>query len=246
MTSRCCISKGELNRKYSERLLSVRSLSSVEDVATLLESFEGALEETRSCFIVDVVEDEERHYIFVTDMSASLDEAFDLYAYINNKYKGSAVVNCVNAKYLFPRGKSRGIFPGFDYLDMLRKEEEEYDDEDTPTGFIDGGIDGVDKPKDEDFKYLVFPKTGDRLKIDYMGVVIGRSSKTASYVIRGNDLVSRPHCKVYKENGKYYVHDCTSRNGTFVDGVQVMPDKDVEIKSGSTLLVANERFVFDK
>ena len=120
------------------------------------------------------------------------------------------------------------------------------DDEDTPTGFIDGGIDGVDKPEDEDFKYLVFPKTGDRLKIDYMGVVIGRSSKTASYVIRGNDLVSRPHCKVYKENGKYYVHDCTSKNGTFVDGVQVMPDKDVEIKSGSTLLVANERFVFDK
>ena len=108
------------------------------------------------------------------------------------------------------------------------------------------GIDGVDKPEDEDFKYLLFPKTGDRLKIDYMGVVIGRSSKTASYVIRGNDLVSRPHCKVYKENGKYYVHDCTSKNGTFVDGVQVMPDKDVEIKSGSILLVANERFVFDK
>lgn len=233
--SRCCISRVELNSKYRERLLSVRSLSSVEDVATLLESFEGALEETKSCYIVDVIEDIEKHYIFVTDTNANLKETFDLYEFINTKYKSNVKVNCVNARYLFPKGKSRGIFPGFDYLEMSSDTEEE-----TPTGYIDP----EDMP-DVDFKYLVYPKTGEKLMIDFNGVIIGRSSKTASFVVHNNG-VSRPHCKVYRDGDSYYVHDMNSKNGTFVDGVQVFSDNDVVLHSGSTLLVANERFVFDR
>ena len=43
-------------------------------------------------------------------------------------------------------------------------------------------------------------------------------------------------------NGKYYIMDLGSRNGTYVNGVRIGTNSSLEISNGSRLLLADEEF----
>lgn len=75
-------------------------------------------------------------------------------------------------------------------------------------------------------------------------VRIGKSSKFADYVITDNTAVSRRHAELISKNGKCYVRDKNSTNGTFIDGYQLPPESETEIKSGQILTIANVEFRF--
>lgn len=65
------------------------------------------------------------------------------------------------------------------------------------------------------------------------GIVIGRRAGEANLVLDYEKSISGRHCKVYERNGRYYVEDLQSANGTLVNGVRVQ--NETEMISGSIL-----------
>ena len=47
--------------------------------------------------------------------------------------------------------------------------------------------------------------------------------------------VSRRHCKIYEDDGQYYVEDLGSANGTFLDGERLTPYLPHMLRHGNTL-----------
>jgi sigma-B regulation protein RsbU (phosphoserine phosphatase) len=64
---------------------------------------------------------------------------------------------------------------------------------------------------------------------------IGRSSDND--IKMKDEYVSRRHLKVFKREGKYFLQDLSSSNGTFVNGLQVAPGAEVEVKEGAPITV---------
>ncbi|MBD3674825.1 MAG: sigma 54-interacting transcriptional regulator [Planctomycetaceae bacterium] len=55
---------------------------------------------------------------------------------------------------------------------------------------------------------------------------IGRS--TTNRIVLADDLCSRTHCEVFSSEGHWMIRDLDSRNGTFLDGVQINGDHQIE------------------
>ena len=51
--------------------------------------------------------------------------------------------------------------------------------------------------------------------------------------------ISRFHCEVHRHDGKLYIFDCNSANGTYLDGHRVPPGRPVRLKSGARLKLAD-------
>lgn len=230
------ISIEEFNNAPSGRFLSVRNLSSVEDVATLLETFELVLKDTNSDHIVDVVENEKRFYFFVTT-SSKKDNSFDFYEFVNSKYGGKTEINPVNAKLAFPLSKSRGIYDtDFDEVEENTGSMEE----DEATGFMDE--EELERITSKEKFHLLYLKLNTKIPITPEGVIIGRSSKQAQYIISGNGNVSRKHARVFLSGGKPYIENYQPPNGTFVNGLR-LPNGAVEpIDIGTEIILAGEEF----
>lgn len=227
----CHITVAEYNKGIHETFNPVSKLDTVEDVATLVETFEKARMEISVEDIVDVVVNGEGFYLFVTGREEG-EEEFDFYKYINSKYENNTEVNCVNVRFLFPVNLSRGIFSGVLTSDLSEEE--------TPTGFLDEDeIEGiVHQPP----KFLYYVKLGVKIPLSEEGIVIGRSSQKSQYIIKGNGNVSRKHAKVYRKGNSYFVHNYEPPNGTYIDGLKIKNFDDVRLEVGSTLLLADEEF----
>ncbi len=69
---------------------------------------------------------------------------------------------------------------------------------------------------------------------------IGRDAKCN---LRPNsDLISKVHCQITKQDQIVFVNDPGSTNGTFVNGVRINPNRNVEIKDRDTLKVGPLEF----
>ncbi|MEW6366069.1 MAG: family 16 glycoside hydrolase [Acidobacteriota bacterium] len=51
-------------------------------------------------------------------------------------------------------------------------------------------------------------------------------------------MISRFHCEIHRRGEKLYLFDCSSANGTFLDGKPVLPGKPYRIKKGSRIDLA--------
>ena len=200
-------------------------LSSREDVATLLDTFEHAVSSVHFSNIDGVVCDNEGFYYFVV---SSVSGSFDLFQFINDKYSSDVSVNSLNANLLFPKKLSRGVA-------VL----EESDDDDTATSYMcdkDVVLEPVKK------YYLVCKSKNITIEVPEEGLILGRSVKKADFIVTGNTNVGRAHCKVYLEKGSLKVKDLESLNGTFINGRKVPKLESCFLKSGDILSLADEMF----
>lgn len=211
-----------------------------EDVATLLEVFERLLGlGISSSRVVSVVADDSGKYVFIVNNDESGN--FDLYDFINQNYSGDTVVNCVNAKMLFPKSLSRGVFNGSMYEEKEGNTQNLSDsEEDTPTGYIDE--DELDAIVNGGSKKLLHVRLGLEIPIPSDGIIIGRSSKQSQYIVHGNINVSRKHARVFFREGNYYIHNYEPPNGTYVNGLKVGNNDDMLIPDDGTLMLADEEF----
>ena len=73
--------------------------------------------------------------------------------------------------------------------------------------------------------------------------IIGKKEELVDGVIKFNNAISRRHCKIIYNNGKYSVIDMKSSNGTYVNGVRIETNQKRVIKIGDELTLANSNFI---
>lgn len=198
-------------------LRGVRDSLTDEDVATLLETYENVIMSYSGEYIKDILTDGSHFYYVIGNTISD----FDLFGYINSRRRGNSIINCVNARLLFGRSLSKGI-GSLDIPDV---------EDDPPTSYMES-------------VGLTIPTTlihnGNNIAIPKGGLIIGRSAKKADYLISDDTDVSRVHCRVYFKNGKCYVEDLGSLNGTYIDGLKVKAESELTV--GSVLKVAEQEF----
>jgi hypothetical protein len=84
---------------------------------------------------------------------------------------------------------------------------------------------------------------GKRYNVDqdviHIGAVAQDGGNKNEIVVQDVErTVSRFHCEVHRHNGKLYVLDCESANGTYLDGRRVRPGKPARLKKGARLQLA--------
>ncbi len=73
---------------------------------------------------------------------------------------------------------------------------------------------------------------------------IGRVAEFCDYAIADNRFVSKKHITILLRNGQTYIRDNGSANGTFVNGIRVPANMEVELPSGTHFQIGNEDFIF--
>ncbi len=87
---------------------------------------------------------------------------------------------------------------------------------------------------------------GERVAITASGFTVGKQNTSGiinDYMIN-NASVSRNHAMFEIKDGRYFVVDMTSSNGTFVNGNRISSNIEVEIKNGDRIVFANAEYKF--
>ena len=112
------------------------------------------------------------------------------------------------------------------------------DDEDEATSLL------IDNNLPQKFAYLIKKNSFDRIDVNKPVFRIGKEKSYADYSVMNNNAVSRLHADIINKNGVYFIKDNNSTNGTFVNGVRIQSNIEVEIFDGNTITLANEEFDF--
>lgn len=91
---------------------------------------------------------------------------------------------------------------------------------------------------------LIRKRTGETVAINAEQFVIGRERKGVNYCISDNSSISRNHVRLTVRGGTTYLTDLNAANGTFVNGVKVMPRQEVALKNGDKITLADEDLEF--
>lgn len=67
------------------------------------------------------------------------------------------------------------------------------------------------------------------------GIIIGRKAGQADIVIDYEKSVSARHCRIFEKNGRFYVEDLQSSNGSLLNGIRLK--EEMEICSGNLLVL---------
>ena len=77
------------------------------------------------------------------------------------------------------------------------------------------------------------------------GCIIGKAAKPP-YCISDDMAVSRIHCSFHCKDGKWYIRDEGSKNGTYVGQKRMVAQQYFLIKPGDLIIIGHERFVFQQ
>ena len=99
---------------------------------------------------------------------------------------------------------------------------------------------------DNKIKYpkLLRSKTGDSFVVDKPVFRIGKEYDLCELCIDDNTFISRNHADIVTKGDRHFIIDKGSTNKTFVDGIEIPVETEVEIYNGSVIRLANEEFVF--
>lgn len=75
-------------------------------------------------------------------------------------------------------------------------------------------------------------------------IAMGRSAIKCDVLIEGNGSISKHHADIIMLNGKYYLSDAGSTNGTFLNGAQLEPDKQVQLENPAVFKLYDELMIF--
>jgi hypothetical protein len=94
------------------------------------------------------------------------------------------------------------------------------------------------------YPYLIRKKTGEKIILDKPVYRIGKEKSYVDYFVVDNGAVSRSHADFISSNGKFFVQDKNSTNKTYINGIAIPINKEVEIFDGQIISLANEEFMF--
>lgn len=86
----------------------------------------------------------------------------------------------------------------------------------------------------------------ERIPIVRAEFTVGRERTKVDYCIGGNGNISRIHARFVVRDGVTYIVDNNAANGTFVNGVKLRSGQETRLNSGDKILLADEKFEFNK
>lgn len=134
------------------------------------------------------------------------------------------------------RSGSADFIPPSDEDDDDDKTEFYQEDDDEKTVLLILRPDGKAK--------LVRLETQETFPITENVTRIGRKKTTAEICLKGNPTLGREHCRILYREGKYYLEDNHSTNGTWLNGIALEPETPVELHDQSEIRLSNEAFIF--
>lgn len=102
------------------------------------------------------------------------------------------------------------------------------------------------QPVNYHFASLTRQVTGEKIELRKPSFVLGKNPEKSDYAVAGNTNISRIHAVITTRNGRYYVMDQNSTNGTFINGRIIKAGQETEILPGDCLMLANEEFIFNE
>jgi len=86
----------------------------------------------------------------------------------------------------------------------------------------------------------------DTVYINKPEFVIGRNQEIVDYYEGGNNNVGRTHAKIVTQNGRYYVVDLSSKNGSYINGNRLISGDPTPLSFGDRITLANADYIFSK
>lgn len=102
------------------------------------------------------------------------------------------------------------------------------------------------QPVNYHFASLTRQVTGEKIELGKPSFVLGKNPEKSDYAVADNTNISRVHAVITTRNGRYYVMDQNSTNGTFINGRIIKAWQETEILPGDCLMLANEEFIFNE
>ena len=102
------------------------------------------------------------------------------------------------------------------------------------------------QPVNYHFASLTRQVTGEKIELGKPSFVLGKNPEKSDYAVADNTNISRAHAVITMRNGRYYVMDQNSTNGTFINGRIIKAGQETEILPGDCLMLANEEFIFNE
>lgn len=102
------------------------------------------------------------------------------------------------------------------------------------------------QPVNYHFASLTRQVTGEKIELGKPSFVLGKNPEKSDYAVADNTNISRVHAVITTRNGRYYVMDQNSTNGTFINGRIIKAGQEAEILPGDCLMLANEEFIFNE
>ena len=78
--------------------------------------------------------------------------------------------------------------------------------------------------------------------LDRQSVTVGKKADIVDVAIPFNRMISRKHCTIVNNNGRLYIADEGSSNGTYINGMRLIPHQYAEFKQGDIIKLANSEF----
>ena len=102
------------------------------------------------------------------------------------------------------------------------------------------------QPVNYHFASLTRQVTGEKIELGKPSFVLGKNPEKSDYAVADNTNIGRVHAVITMRNGRYYVMDQNSTNGTFINGRIIKAGQETEILPGDCLMLANEEFIFNE
>lgn len=84
---------------------------------------------------------------------------------------------------------------------------------------------------------------GSEIIINKSNFIIGKDAAQCSYAISTSNNVSRKHCVISEEFGRWYIEDLESTNGTFLNNVRIRSGQRMPLKSGDKIVIADRHYI---
>ena len=114
---------------------------------------------------------------------------------------------------------------------------------DDATDFLDDSTDFLDDATCFlDVKAYLENNNGQTVDIDSDEFIIGRQARLQEWITVKN--IGRNHAKILNMNGKYFIQDLESKNGTSLNSIRLNPGEAVELNDGDTITISELKITF--
>lgn len=162
------------------------------------------------------------------------------------------VVNTIKKYYAgqsgFMTDKPKDYYNHYDNdekTDLLDDEATALLDAEEETGLLEEeGTVLLQEEEQVHFPTLYRVLTNENINVNKSVFRIGKEKSYVDYFVNNNNAVSRSHADIITRGQKCFVMDLNSKNKTYINGLPIPVQQEVEIFNGDSLRLANEEFVF--